>query len=147
MRTYKQTSEIFDYVRLFHEQMRCYYDELYENTDKQRLRLFLEYLSQHEKNREGTLAKYEKEASTKIMDTWFQYVPERYSLNLFKNLEINSDMSVDDVVNTTLRMNEFLVELYKGLIEETKIEEIKEVFNKKNGAGREKSCKGCIAFE
>ncbi len=133
MKTYKQTSEIFDYARLFHTKMKEFYEALYERTDNQRLKMLLEYLSRHEQHREETLAVYEKEASHKIMDTWFQYVPKRsaldFSLDFCKNTEINSDMSVDDLVCCTLQLNNFLVEFYKGLIEEAKIEEIKDVFS------------------
>ena len=37
-------------------------------------------------------------------------------------------MSVDDVVCSTLHLNNYLIKLYKGLIEEAEVEEVKEVF-------------------
>lgn len=129
MKTYKQTFEIFDYARIFHRKMREFYNQLHEKTEKQRIKLLLEYLSRHEKQRVETLARYEKDASRKVMDTWFKYVPENISFDCLKNIEINSNMSVDDVVEIALGMNNCLIELYKGVIEETKVEEVKDVFN------------------
>ena len=128
MRTYKQTSELIDYVRLFHKKMRGFYDQLHEKAEKQRVKMLLEYLSRHEKHREETLAKYEKEASNKVMDTWFQYVPENISSDCFKKIVNKSNISVDDVVSNVLHLNNCLIELYRGIIEETAVEEVKDVF-------------------
>ncbi len=41
--------------------------------------MLLDYLSRHEKHREETLAKYEEEASKKVMETWFKYIPKNIS--------------------------------------------------------------------
>lgn len=128
MKTFKQTSEIIDYGRLFHERMKDFYIQLHEKAEKQRVKMLLEYLSQHENHREETLAKYKKEASNKVMDTWFQYIHENIPSDFFENIKVESNMSVDDVVNSALQLNNCLIELYKGLIEETKVEEIRDLF-------------------
>ncbi|WP_430933936.1 hypothetical protein [Saccharicrinis sp. 156] len=128
MKAYKQTFEIIDYARLFHKKLNDFYEQLHEKSEKQRVKMLLEYLSKHEKHREETLANYEKEASEKVMDTWFKYVPGNISSECLEKMVIKPDMSVDEVVDSALLMNNCLIKLYKGLIEETKIDEVKEVF-------------------
>ena len=129
MKTYKQTCDIIEYVRSFHNLMRNLYERLHEKDEKQKVKMLLDYLCRHEKHREDTLAKYEKEESRRVMDTWFKYVPENIPLNCFENFEIKSHMSVDDIVHIALQLNNYLIELYKGLVRETEVIEVRDVFN------------------
>jgi rubrerythrin len=128
MKTFKKTFEIIDYVRLFHEKMSEFYGQLREQTEKQRIKMLLDYLCQHERHREETLEEYKKGASSKVLNNWFKYVPENIPFDCFENIAINPDMSVDDVVDNALSLNNCLIEMYKGLIEVTKVEEVKEMF-------------------
>lgn len=129
MKTYKQTYDIIEFVRSFHQQMEDFYERLHANDEKQKVKILLDYLSSHEKHREETLAKYEKEESRKVMDTWFKYVPENIPHNCFEDFEIKSHMSVDDIVHIALQLNNYLIELYTGLVRETEVIEVKDVFN------------------
>lgn len=129
MKTYKQTSEIIDDARLFHKKMNDFYEQLHKKSKEQRVKMLLEYLIKHEKHRDETLAKYEKEASSKIMAAWFKYIPEDISAESLKYMVVKPNMSVDDVVNSALLMNNCLVKYYKGLIEETKVEAVRDMFN------------------
>lgn len=128
MKTYEQTCDIIKSVRSFHNQMRIFYERLHERDEKQKVKMLLDYLSRHEKHREETLAKYEKEASRKVMDTWFKYIPDNIPDNYIDNIEIESPMSVDDIMHITLQLNNCLIELYKGLIKKTEVNEVREVF-------------------
>ncbi len=129
MKTYKKTSEIIDFIGSFHRKMSEYYMKLNEGTKKQRIKILLDYLLEHEKQREETLANYQKEASSKVLNNWFKYVPENLPYDCFDNVVIDPEMSVDDVVINALRLNDCLIEMYKDLIKETEVEEVKEVFN------------------
>ncbi len=129
MKTYKKTSEIIDFVGSFHKKMSEYYMKLNEGANKQRIKMLLDYLLKHEKQREETLANYQKEASRKVLNNWFKYVPENIPYDCFDNIVIDPEISIDDVVITALRLNDCLIEMYKNLIKETEVEEVKEVFN------------------
>lgn len=128
MKTNKQTYEIIEFVRLFHKQIADFYDRLHNKDEKQRVKMLLDYLSQHERHREETLAKYEKEASRKIMDTWYKYIPSNITYNCLENMVIKDNMSVDDVIHLALDFNYCLIEIYKELIEETRAIKVRDVF-------------------
>lgn len=129
MKTYKQTSDIIQSVRSFHDQMRIYYDRLHKNDEKQKVKMLLDYLSRHEKHRDETLAKYEEEASKKVMEIWFKYIPNNISPDCFDNIDIKSNMSVDDVIGIAMHLNNCLLELYTRLVENTPGNEVRDVFN------------------
>lgn len=128
MKSYKQVKEIIEYVRLFHEQMREFYERLHEKDEKHRVKILLDYLCRHEKLREETLAQYEEEALSNIMDAYFKYVPESITPICFKSKVIKSHMTVDDVVSIALELNNCLIEMYNKLIEQTNVKEVEEVF-------------------
>lgn len=128
MKSYMQVKEIIEFVRLFHQQMREFYESLHEKDEKYRIKIFLDYLCRHEKHREDTLARYEKEALSNIMDAWFKFLPKNITPKCLESNVIKSDMTVDDVVCFALELNNCLVEIYKKLIEQTNVREVKEVF-------------------
>ncbi len=130
MKSYKQVREILAYVRLFHGQMREFYERLHKKDEQQRIKIILDFLCRHEKHREETLAQYEAETSKKILDTWFQYIPEHTVPECLEDIEIQSDMAVDDIIRMALDLNNCIIETYKALIEETDVDEVKEVFSK-----------------
>ena len=108
--------------------MRIFYERLHESDEKQKVKLLLDYLSRHEKHREETLTKYEKVASRKVMDTWFKYIPDNIPDGYIDNIEIKSPISVDDIMHIALQLNNCLIELYKGLIRETEVNDVRTLF-------------------
>ncbi|MFW5645388.1 MAG: hypothetical protein ACOCZL_05705 [Bacteroidota bacterium] len=130
MKSYKQVREILAYIRLFHVQMREFYHRLHKKDEQQRIKIILDFLCRHEKHREETLAQYEAETSKKILDTWFQYIPEHTVSECLEDTEIQANMSVDDVIGIALDLDNCIIETYMALIEETDVDEVKEVFSK-----------------
>lgn len=128
MEAYKKTSEIIDSVRIFHIKMREFYEQLNKQTDNERIKMFLEFLISHEKNHEVTLAEFVKQLSSTVLNSWFKFVPEKLLDDCFKKVELNKKMTLDDVVQYALGMNNCLMEMYKGLIDETNVDEVKQVF-------------------
>lgn len=128
MKTFKNTFEIIDYVRLFHVRMCEFYEKLKILTDNQRLKMLLEYLISREQKNEETLLTYKKEASVNVLNSWFQYIPENIPDNCLKEIDLSVELTTDDVVDYVLRLNNCLIEMYKGLINETDVEDVKDVF-------------------
>jgi hypothetical protein len=108
--------------------MQVFYERLHEKDEKQKVKMLLDYLSRHEKHREETLARYEEEASKKVMEMWFKYIPKNLCPECFENISIRSNMSVDDVIGIAMHFNNCLVELYMSLIENTSGNEVRNVF-------------------
>ena len=128
MKTFERTQDVLDHARTFHNELRRLYEQLSTETQKERVKMLLEYLSHHEKHLEQSLAAYEESASERVLDTWFKYVPQEDKLKEFQDVKLEPDMSIDDVVDVALRMDNCLVEFYKDMAEVAVIPEVKEVF-------------------
>lgn len=128
MKSYKQVSDIFDYIRLTHHQMRTFYDGLHLKDETERMKILLDYLSKHEKHREDALAQYENDTVSKILGTWFKYIPEDNTATCLESFRIKSDTNVDDIITMYLKLNNCIIQLYKNIVEETGSNEVKEVF-------------------
>jgi len=90
--------------------------------------MLLEYMSQHEKDMTVSLANYEKDASKKVLNTWFQYTIEEDYLEFISNLDIKPDLSVNDVTNLGITLDNYLEMLFLDLVEQADSLAVKEVF-------------------
>ena len=129
MKTNKQTREIIEDIRLSHSRMSDYFDQLHRKDEKEKLKILLDYLTQHEKHRDEILAKYEDETSSKSMDVWFKYIPMNDISKYLENVRIESNMSVQDVVGIALDLDDQLIKMYKRLVDNSKNTEIRNMFN------------------
>jgi rubrerythrin len=128
MRTFERTRDVLDHARAFHHQVSDLYQRLEDRVEKERVQMLLDYLRRHEKHLEQSLADYEEEASKRILETWFQYTLEEDPSELLSELEVKGDMPVDDVVRLALRLDDYLIALYRNMADHTDIPDVKEVF-------------------
>lgn len=126
---FKTTREVLDRIRKFHQMLSTYYNEVSQQTDQIRLRLLLDYMSRHEKKFEENLARYEEEASKKVLDTWFKNLPDDEKLVDCEGMKIKPDMSTDEVIGIALRVDDCLIQFYKEMAECCVIKEIRELFS------------------
>jgi rubrerythrin len=127
---FETTKDVLDHVREFHQQLSEFYRDLIDKTDKERVRMLLDYLSRHEKHLEESMARYEAEVSERILKTWFQYPPPKEILGICKTLAVDEveDLSVDGVIKLALELDDCLIDLYKEMIRGSESEEVREVF-------------------
>lgn len=126
---FETTRDVLDYVKQFHRKARNLYSELADQEEQERLKLLLNYLSRHENHLAKSLADYEKETSEKILNTWFQYVPDQALLESINDIDIEPNLSVDEIVDLAMRLDDCLIQLYKEMIDHSSaISEVKEVF-------------------
>lgn len=129
MKTFQQARDVVDHTRNFHHQLSEFYEKLKRETERERVKMLLDYLSRHEKHLEETLAQYEDDVSEKILDAWFQYVPEEEDQDLSpEKLHVKPDMSVEDVIRMALQLDDYLVKLYEGMVERANFPEVREAF-------------------
>jgi rubrerythrin len=124
------TKDVLDHAREFHTQLSDFYNLLSRKSEKQRVKLLLDYMSQHEKYLEETLARYEEEVSGKILNTWFQYPPPKEILDTCREVSITKtdDLTVDDVIEMAVKLDQCLIDLYKEMIKNSETDEMREVF-------------------
>jgi len=127
---FETTKDVLDHAREFHTQLSDFYILLSRKSEKERVKLLLDYMSEHEKYLEETLGRYEEEVSGKILNTWFQYPPPKKLLETCREVSINKtdDLSVDDVIEMAVQLNQCLIDLYKEMIKNSETEQIRDVF-------------------
>ncbi len=120
--------DIIDHARGFHAQLSKYYDELSEIADRERAKIFLNYLSSCEKRHEQALAEYEEIAPHNITDTWFKCGADKAINEFLAPRTLTSDMDSDAVLREALRLDQCLSDLYQEAIDRAQTPRIKEVF-------------------
>jgi len=90
--------------------------------------MLLEYMSKHEKDMTASLTNYGKGASQKVLNTWFQYTLEEDYLEFISNLDIKPDLSVNDVTDLGITLDNYLETLFLDLVEQADSLAVKEVF-------------------
>jgi rubrerythrin len=127
---FETIKDVLDHVREFHHQLSTFYRNLIDKTDMERVRMLLDYLSQHEEHLEESMARYESEVSERILKSWFQYPPPKEIPGICKTLAVDEvvDLSVDGVIKLALELDDCLIDLYNEMIRGSKSEEVREVF-------------------
>jgi hypothetical protein len=88
----------------------------------------LEYLSRHEAHLDVCLAQFEEHTSAAILDTWIQYVPELDELAGLAEISLGPAMSIEQVVDLALSLDETLVGFYAQLRDQSDSAEVRELF-------------------
>ncbi|BBA33652.1 hypothetical conserved protein [Methylocaldum marinum] len=114
MHNFEQVKDVLDYGIQLHGQLTDLYDSLNQQNDQARVKMLLEYLSRHERNREQAMQRFENGSRKGILNFWLQYSPGSNVDQLLKKCSVRPDMSVDDVIKIAMDFDNALIELYKG---------------------------------
>jgi len=127
---FETTKDVLDHARKFHTKLGDFYNLLSSKSEKQRVKLLLDYMSEHEKYLEETLCRYEEEVSKKILNTWFRYSPPKELLEICRGVSLNriDELSVDDVIEMAVKLNQCLIDFYKEMSKNSKTDLIREAF-------------------
>jgi hypothetical protein len=126
--TVEQTRNIIDHTRIFHRRVSQYYHHLADSTQRGRVKLLLDYMSEHEKRLADCLSAYEDSAPEKILNTWFQTASTTDASDLIADVELVPGMSVDEIVDLGIRLAECVLEVYKDLARQSEPESVRQVF-------------------
>lgn len=126
--TYGQVRDVLNAAADFHRDLRAFYGRLAKQEDQQRVRMLLDYMSRHEKDFEKALAQYDQEGAGKLLDTWMHYTPEERALNVPQPESLRDDMTVDEAVDTAVRLDKELVQFYSQAAKLAKTPEVRHLF-------------------
>ena len=112
----------------FHGQLSDFYTRLGASAEEPRVKLLLEHMGRHEKRLGQWLVEYEQAAPGALLDTWCQFTPERATCKCFEGIDLQPDMSMDDVVAVAQRLDGCLLALYRELAEAAATEEARDLF-------------------
>ncbi len=122
------TKDVLDHSRKFHKIIADYYQKLSEKSEKERIKLLLNYLKDRESQIENTISDLETSLSKNILNSWFNFSPCQTNLNQLKKL-IDREKTVEEVIDLFVHIDNCLIDLYTKLSESSKSEEVKEFFN------------------
>jgi hypothetical protein len=120
--------DLLDQVKDFHHHLVSFYADLGAIAKKERVKLLLELMAQHERQLEESLAAYERHAATRILDSWFEFTPDLARCQSLESVSLQPDMSVDEAVETALLFDKCLTEYYRQLAEIAPVPEVRELF-------------------
>jgi rubrerythrin len=126
--SYDPIRRIMNRSKEIHEGIRGFYERLSDQTEKKRVRMLLEYLKEHQKELENTLEDLKGQASQDVLDAWLQYRPEPSVEQMLPDMEFKPEMSVDELVQAALSIDDALITYYRRIAENTEFQEVKEVF-------------------
>ena len=107
--TFGQTRDVLDYVRAFHKRLSAFYHELSDAAENPRVRMLLDYISQHEKHLQEGLAAYEESAPRSVLDTWEQCTADRSVLERYRDIKTHPDMSLHEVITLAFEIDDSLM--------------------------------------
>lgn len=125
---YKTVKDVVDHSRRLHQQISQLYQDIKQEQSQERVRMLLDYLQRHEDHLEESLDKFEKDKSQKVLDSWFQYVPDQDISAVLEQIEITDHMSVDEVILMALKLDDYFIDLYEGMVEHSSSSAVKSVF-------------------
>lgn len=121
---YKQKSEIIEQIQSYHKQVAKLYYDLYERIDDEEMKSVIYNLYDHERSREEYLDKHKNIA--KAMNCWLRVPCDKLSDQIcecFKDMEIESELTIDKLIQTELYFDNCLIKLYNILAADVELSE------------------------
>lgn len=128
MQHFERVRDVIAYAQAFHRELSGYYGRLQKMNQPERVMMLLDYLQSHEDRLIEALDDFPDGARERVLETWFQYTPEKDILGPLKATEPASDLSVDQVMKTTMQMDTTLIRFLEELTEQADSQPVTEVF-------------------
>lgn len=129
MHNFEQVKDVLDYGIDLHTQLRGLYDRLGQQSEQARVKMLLDYLSRHERNRQAAMQRFEEGARASVLNVWLQYSPSSDIEQLLTNYATTPILTVEDALNVGMAFDNALIALYREAAEEIDTPEAKEVFH------------------
>ncbi|MBN1299868.1 MAG: hypothetical protein JW995_01530 [Melioribacteraceae bacterium] len=128
MTLFKRGIQFIDTVRKFHHTLREFYSNLSNETQKEKIKIALGYLSEHERHMEETFGFIEENLSRKIEETWFSYIDDSKAEKCLKSFDLSFKDDINEIVSAVIIMDDCLIKLYKELADHSNSDEVRAVF-------------------
>jgi len=125
---FETVADILDHAKKFHEELSRVYARLGEASEREKMKVLLNYMSRHEEHLVECLTAMESDASKLTLDTWFKYTPKEPHCDCFKRAEIDPSMTFEEIIDGTLEVDKGLLDFYHAAVEKAVSPEVKEFF-------------------
>lgn len=111
-----QVRDLIRRLTRYRRELRDWRASVGQHVTDPRARFLLDFISGHESHIDACLDEYSSDRANGLLDTWIPYSVERSLLEAIAEREhVDSSMSIDEVIETTLRIDRALTDLYKRL--------------------------------
>jgi hypothetical protein len=128
LRNFEQVKDVLDYGMELHTQLSSLYHSIGEQSDQARVKMVLDYLSRHERNRGQAMERFEQDPHSNSLDVWLQYAPSLDIERMLADCAVRPDMSVDDVMKIAMTFDNALIEIYKEAAREAEDTNARAIF-------------------
>ena len=112
MKAYKKVGEIISLAAEFRRKLETVYRRLTDKTDKERVRMLLQYLSRHERRLHEGMKHFSSEGRQRLRETRIQYVTGHEQLES-PELDFSTELCVNDVLSVALEVDDRLLTFYE----------------------------------
>ena len=126
--SYSTVKDVLDYSRKLHEHTRNLYQQLRDQTQRDRVDMMLNLLAAHENTLAEAMISMQEHTSQKVLQEWHQFEPGSISEALQDAHELHPDISIDELVKVALRIDDYLINLYRQMLSETTSDDARAVF-------------------
>lgn len=126
---FKQVKDILQRAIDFHGMLTDFYKKINNITQKDSVKLLVDYMARHEKYLQEIISHISAEQEKQIAEEWFKYESEFATRDCFCELKIDKDSGVDDVIDAGLELNQCLINLFHHVAGVALTQEIKTLFS------------------
>ncbi len=126
--SYSTVKDVLDYSRRLHEHARNLYLQMRDQTQRERVDMMLSLLAAHEETLAEAMTNMQEHTSQKVLQEWHQFEPGSISEALRNVRELHTDLSVDELVQVALHIDDYLIGLYRQMLSETTSAESRQMF-------------------
>ncbi len=112
---FEQVRSLLDHTRELHGRLAERYEALSAESERERLRMILDYAAHVERTIAHGLEHYEEGASRLVLDTWLDCAAGGPLADVLEGLDDASELSVEDVLTRALQVHEQVVAAYQAI--------------------------------
>jgi len=125
---YVTVKDIFKHAEQFEQMLSEYYAKLSEQSTREGVRLLTDYMSRHQSRIKEVLSRFSPEQVRRICDIPLRYEPQAADCRCFEGRELPPEATAKEVLDLAVTLDECLVRLYRQVVEQPVVEEVKELF-------------------
>lgn len=126
---FEQTRDVLNHVGAFHREAGLLFRQLMEHNSNARVRMLLDYMARHEFNLQKNIAAFSNESPESILSGWFKYTHDKDIFAPLREVNPESDLPFDDVLDLAVDLDVKLLELYEEMVERSPSNAVRDMFN------------------
>ncbi len=120
--------DFLDFIKNFHHKLSEFYNNLSNESDKEKIKIILSYVAEHELKMAKAIQDYEEDVSPKISETWFQFVDTNQAVECLSLLTDSKFKSIDEIIESVVKLDECLICIYGRLSAYAPTDDVRTVF-------------------